>query len=68
MMGFWWKNDGEKKPLISIRYQIREPDSFKEEPSHRVPGIYYWNADPLKKRKIVKNLGGVIIRQPTLLL
>ena len=23
---------------------------------------------PLKKRKIVKNLGGVIIRQPTLLL
>jgi hypothetical protein len=36
---------------------------------NRVPGIYCWNADlsPLKKRIVFKKLGGVIIRQPTLI-
>ena len=42
--------------------------SDTHDPSHRVPGIYYWNADPPKKRNIFKNLGGesFIIRRPTL--
>jgi hypothetical protein len=29
------------------------------DPSHRVPGIYYWNPDPpFKKRKNIKKLEG----------
>ena len=38
------------------------------DPSHRVPGIFYWNADPpLKKNEhFQKFRGGFMIRQPTL--
>jgi hypothetical protein len=36
---------------------IKKPNKTMEnlsdthDPSHRVPGIYYWNADPPKKNK-----------------
>ena len=53
-----------RNPTKSIQNvkNIQKPNKTMEnlsdtyhDPSHRVPGIYYWNADPPKKRKIFKN-------------
>ena len=57
-----WRKQSRAKPFSKQQALFIN----KSLDSRNLIQIYYWNADPPKKRTIFKILGGVIIRQPTL--